>query len=137
MKDTIKWNEQTFYLENNKAVGKLEGEQHWESWMSRGEHKQLATWGCASREPVEAGADLSTRLCIPVFSPARGMREFSEKERKKRHIESLKVYYESISKNRTTGTPFKGFLLDLQQYIHFFKVSKPPNTNYNVCFLLD
>lgn len=134
MKETIKWNEQTFDLENNKAVGKLEGEQYWEGWMRRGEeHKQLATWGCASREPMEAGAGLSTRLCIPVFSPARGMREFSEKERKNRDTLSL---WKSIIK-AFLGVKlhlFKSFYW-IYNSISIVFVSKLPNTNYNVCFL--
>lgn len=62
---------------------------------------RVGTQDCASRQPMKARADLSTRPCIPVCPLARGIRELgvSEREREKnergRALKALSLFYES------------------------------------------
>lgn len=59
---------------------------------------RVGTQDCASRQPMEARADLSTRPCIPVCPLAWGIRELGVREGNEkgaRALKALSLFYES------------------------------------------
>ncbi len=71
------------------------------------EEGRVGTLDGASRQPMEARADLSTRPCIPVCPLAWGIRELGERERemeKERELEALNLFYESSCQTVPSNT---------------------------------